>query len=597
MNVAGTETVALLLGVPGGTLRSRVVPLLARPGYELGAFLSLVTDFLSKIPAITPRPVEMPPSAASRTQAAPVTIKDKSKSSAGHGSEKSTLNSRKAVSPSNNLRLATEGYKGRESAAQPSVGILQEPVGILLVASHVTSLPVPRPESDRVDGQITPAQHPDIEPPSTSPLPALSPAPTRAAFTLRLTPIDPESQNSSRVSISSLPALVDDSNPGPSPRPAQETLSSSSEPISVSSSPPLARAIERPGPTVPAFNVPITNPAQLRFEPGPKPLKDGPGHEVRPAASVAADAQGKQSFGPLPESSPAPVPADPEPAIRWSWPVSPKQSPEEISAPAQDPRVIPDEQLQTKPNLALSPGISDALVHQPDPTPKMIPGPSPRPSPVPESGISQTDSKGSNRELAGKPAIAASQFTFRQVEGNATAVEAPVRPTGAESAPGTRTSRPPSADTHAITSASEPQIRVGIAPAIRQISLKLSADESTRVNVDLTAKAGKIQVSVRTLDPELAKSLQTDLGDLVGRLESKGFKTEAWVPASTHQITAPSQPSDSNTGFGQPQHPGSGPGGGQERQQQNGSNQRQQARWTAQMEETLSKSEARSESQ
>ncbi|HEX4595448.1 MAG TPA: hypothetical protein VH157_14290 [Bryobacteraceae bacterium] len=138
---------------------------------------------------------------------------------------------------------------------------------------------------------------------------------------------------------------------------------------------------------------------------------------------------------------------------------------------------------------------------------------------------------------------------------------------------------------------------MGIAPAIRQISLKLSADESTRVNVDLTAKAGKIQVSVRTLDPELAKSLQTDLGDLVGRLESKGFKTEAWVPASTHQITAPSQPSDSNTGFGQPQHPGSGPGGGQERQQQNGSNQRQQARWTAQMEETLSKSEARSESQ
>jgi hypothetical protein len=116
------------------------------------------------------------------------------------------------------------------------------------------------------------------------------------------------------------------------------------------------------------------------------------------------------------------------------------------------------------------------------------------------------------------------------------------------------------------------------------------------VNLDLIEKAGKVQVTVRTPDHELAKSLQTDLGDLIGRLESKGFKTESWIPSTIHQAAAPAQSTNSNGGFNQPQHSGGGQGGGQQRHQQNGSNQRQQARWTAQMEETLSADEARSES-
>jgi hypothetical protein len=144
----------------------------------------------------------------------------------------------------------------------------------------------------------------------------------------------------------------------------------------------------------------------------------------------------------------------------------------------------------------------------------------------------------------------------------------------------------------------EHETKVGIAPPpFRQISLKLSTDDSTRVNLDLTEKAGKVQITVRTPDHELAKSLQTDLGDLIGRLEGKGFKTESWIPVSVHQTAAPSQSSSSNNGFGQPQHSGGGQGGGQQRNQQNGSNQRQQARWAAQIEETLSADEkARSES-
>lgn len=128
----------------------------------------------------------------------------------------------------------------------------------------------------------------------------------------------------------------------------------------------------------------------------------------------------------------------------------------------------------------------------------------------------------------------------------------------------------------------------------RQISLKLSGPDSARVDVQLSEKGGKVQVAVRTADHELAKSLQGDLGDLVGRLENKGFKTEVWVPGASHpsHIAAPDQ---SSSGQGNPEHSGFGAGQEPRGQGRNGSNQRQQARWMAQLEETLSTEETRLE--
>lgn len=139
-----------------------------------------------------------------------------------------------------------------------------------------------------------------------------------------------------------------------------------------------------------------------------------------------------------------------------------------------------------------------------------------------------------------------------------------------------------------------PEVRQPAAPRLaRQISLKLTAGDSARVNVDLSERAGKVQVSVRTPDHELAKSLQTDLGDLVGRLENKGFKAEAWVPTgAAHQ---PSGSSGSNTGYSQSGHSGFSSGRNANSQQQNGSNHRQHGRWTAEFEETLAADEKRSE--
>jgi len=129
-------------------------------------------------------------------------------------------------------------------------------------------------------------------------------------------------------------------------------------------------------------------------------------------------------------------------------------------------------------------------------------------------------------------------------------------------------------------------------PPARQISLKLTGDDSTKVSVDVSEKAGKVQVTVRTADPDLAKSLQGDLGDLVGRLESKGFKSEAWVPAaSRHAAAAAPEQSGSTNSQGNPRHSGSGTEQRPGRQGQKGSNQRQQARWAAQLEQTLSTTE------
>jgi hypothetical protein len=152
--------------------------------------------------------------------------------------------------------------------------------------------------------------------------------------------------------------------------------------------------------------------------------------------------------------------------------------------------------------------------------------------------------------------------------------------------------------THFQTSASEtaqpstapPELETASAvppQPIRQISLRLAAD-SANVDVQVVERAGKLQIAVRTPDQELATSLQTNLGELVGRLEQKGFRTEAWAPVTAqHGTGAVKEPS--NTANNQSQSDDSGFRGGQQGQQrrQQESNQRQPGRWKTQLQETL----------
>ena len=105
---------------------------------------------------------------------------------------------------------------------------------------------------------------------------------------------------------------------------------------------------------------------------------------------------------------------------------------------------------------------------------------------------------------------------------------------------------------------SEPAIdTMAHAPVARQISLQLAGNNSANVAVQLKERAGKIEVAVHSSDTQLNRSLQSDLGDLVTKLENQGFKTQAWIPSaaryapSTHNAGGPAASQQ------HPQHAGS----------------------------------------
>jgi len=93
----------------------------------------------------------------------------------------------------------------------------------------------------------------------------------------------------------------------------------------------------------------------------------------------------------------------------------------------------------------------------------------------------------------------------------------------------------------------------------RQISLKLPGADAANVSVQFRERAGRIEVAVRTPDTEVARSLQTDLGDLVSRLENRGYKTEAWIPgAADHHAISAHRSSDTTSNQQPQEHAGSG---------------------------------------
>jgi len=129
----------------------------------------------------------------------------------------------------------------------------------------------------------------------------------------------------------------------------------------------------------------------------------------------------------------------------------------------------------------------------------------------------------------------------------------------------------------------------------RQISFQLATAGTSKVNVLFTEKDGKVDVAVRTPDRELAKSLQTDLGDLVDRLGHSGFKTETWIPGAHPASGAMGESPGSGSRQGDPNHSGSWAGGRQNPQEQDQSDGRPRPHWLSQLEETLSEEGSRSE--
>ena len=322
---------------------------------------------------------------------------------------------------------------------------------------------------------------------------------------------------------------------------------------------------------------------------------------ARPEPPAATAAPLEQTLLPGPFSGLVRTPKNPEAANAWSGALPPQPSlAGVVTTPLLDSRVKAGPQPTCDPHLTFEPQLkseargvaADGSAGQPSGNPDA------------QSDASHSEPKQSRTEAA---AVQQESQEFRlsdnhaEESGKALAVQAwPLDSPGApdtRGAPDTGAGSAPTDNTTKLKVESVPEMKIGLAPPLtRQIWLNLSTDDSTQVNIGFTERAGKVLVAVRTADHELAQSLRTDLGDLVGRLEGKGFKTETWTPSIAHQEAVPLQSANTNSGFNPPQHPGSGNRGGQQRQRQDGSTQRQKARWAAQIEKTISANEPRSES-
>jgi hypothetical protein len=133
----------------------------------------------------------------------------------------------------------------------------------------------------------------------------------------------------------------------------------------------------------------------------------------------------------------------------------------------------------------------------------------------------------------------------------------------------------------------------GARPAIaREISIKLEGANASSVAVQLTERAGKIDIAVRTTDSQLNKSLQSGLGDLVTQLEGHGFKTDAWTPGAARVAALTPGSSEPSANPQQSGHPGSW-SSKQDREGQGDSNPRRQTRTSSAFEQTLAEEDTK----
>lgn len=146
-------------------------------------------------------------------------------------------------------------------------------------------------------------------------------------------------------------------------------------------------------------------------------------------------------------------------------------------------------------------------------------------------------------------------------------------------------------------SAAEPVAEIADASAARpaparEISLRLEGADVPSVSIQLSERAGKIDVAVRTGDTQLSRSLQSGLGDLVAQLENHGFKTDAWTPGALRG--AAMLHSSSEASLNQQQSGQSG-GGSARQEQHSESGSRRQRRANLPFDKALAEEDARTE--
>ncbi len=109
----------------------------------------------------------------------------------------------------------------------------------------------------------------------------------------------------------------------------------------------------------------------------------------------------------------------------------------------------------------------------------------------------------------------------------------------------------------------------------REISVRIPSHEAPAVDVKFVERNGSVHVSVRTADTELARNMQSNLGDLVRNLDASGYGVEPLV--HTH-VSEPSA-TGHNAADHHDQHSPGGGSGGDARQQFQNDGRRNRARW------------------
>jgi hypothetical protein len=73
---------------------------------------------------------------------------------------------------------------------------------------------------------------------------------------------------------------------------------------------------------------------------------------------------------------------------------------------------------------------------------------------------------------------------------------------------------------------------------LTELSVRVTDDRDQKVDVRIQERGGELRVAVRASDNHLAGGLREAMPELVGRLESNGFRTETWHPAAAAHTVA-----------------------------------------------------------
>ncbi len=136
----------------------------------------------------------------------------------------------------------------------------------------------------------------------------------------------------------------------------------------------------------------------------------------------------------------------------------------------------------------------------------------------------------------------------------------------------------PAARTETVETVSGKRIDTVQPRTARDIVVQIPVEASRKVEVQVAEKAGEVRVAVHTADPELSQSLRVELGSLVSRLESAGYRAESLAPtesfvsssSSARQDPSSSQQEASRGFSGQGQGSAGQGSNGQRRQQNDG---------------------------